>query len=109
MNEGTAETPRGDIAQMAREHYERVSMASADWFSVIPQAIGCWEREPELLETVERLRKALGHILGISHVLFHSKDSMLHEHPEAHETLTGTGCGICRLFREAHAVLEGGA
>lgn len=50
---------RGDIAQAARDHYEKVSMASADWFSVIPRAINCWEREPELLETVGRLRVAL--------------------------------------------------
>ncbi len=75
MNEEKAgAATRGEVAQAARDHYEKVSMASTDWFGVIPQAIGCWEREPELLETVEELRAALRCLLTRHLALVHSGD-----------------------------------
>ena len=48
---------RHEIANAAREHYERISMAACDWSSVIPQAIDCWEHHDALVEALREARE----------------------------------------------------
>lgn len=39
---------RAALAQGARAHYDRLSMAACDWYSLIPEAIAAWEHLPAL-------------------------------------------------------------
>jgi hypothetical protein len=45
MSEKPSATPRHDLAEQARVHYEELSNAACSWNSVIPQAIDTWERD----------------------------------------------------------------
>lgn len=60
------EATRAELAQSAREHYEQLSNITCDWYSLIPEAIDYWEREPGLraeLESMTAERDALKDIL----------------------------------------------
>jgi hypothetical protein len=57
--ENTANATHAEIVQMARQHYERISIAQCDWSSSIGHALDAWEREPALKARCARMRVAL--------------------------------------------------
>lgn len=67
-----AAATREEIAQQAREHYERLSREACDWHSVIPEAITAWEREPDLSARNKALEKTLFDYAVNWHRLEHS-------------------------------------
>jgi hypothetical protein len=55
MSEKPSVTPRHELAEQARAHYEELSSAACSWNSAIPQAIDAWEREEQLQKIAEEL------------------------------------------------------
>lgn len=55
----TTSATRAELAAYARRHYEGVSGVAQSWYSLIPEAIDAWEREPQLEAQILRLQAEL--------------------------------------------------
>jgi hypothetical protein len=44
---GVGQATVAELAEGARQHYEKVSRMAHEWYSLIPDAIDAWEREQE--------------------------------------------------------------
>lgn len=53
------EATRSELAEGARKHYEKIALVGHEWYSLIPQAINSWEREPELQARIYELENEL--------------------------------------------------
>lgn len=59
VSDAALSTPFTDLVAQARKHYEELSSKAMYWSSSIPHAIDAWEREPDLLSELVRLRTQL--------------------------------------------------
>jgi hypothetical protein len=75
MSDNGNTTPISELAQRAREHYERIARKGQEWNSIIPQAIDEWEKAKTgdslstRLQAAERVARA-GNLLfqfGVRH------------------------------------------